>query len=392
MKLVGAYKGKMRISVLLFLGLVCTASVVEGKKYEMLTFYGTSDASAAVAISDGKFMTADDENNLLRVYDIKNPSPAVSTFDLTFFLGTDSEHPEADIEGAARVGNRVYWITSHGRNKEGKLRPSRYRFFATEFEEQGGEIKITPIGSPCKTLLQSMLKEPWADEVKLKQASRLYARNLKGKERKKLAPKREGLNIEGLAASGDGKILYIGFRNPIPYNMQKRGRCAFVVPVLNPEEAVTQNAELEFGKPLLWDLNGLGIRSMEYSHYFKTFFIIAGPHSEQKRFVVYQWSGKAEDEPAAVHTISSDVDFTPEALFSFEGSPNLWLLSDDGSVVVNISSASECVEGEVLENNKCLNKHLRDSQKKTFRAFCQRPEQLSLDMKAKSKENCCEKK
>ena len=34
--------------------------------------------------------------------------------------------PEADIEGATRVQDRVYWITSHGANNDGEVRPSRH--------------------------------------------------------------------------------------------------------------------------------------------------------------------------------------------------------------------------------------------------------------------------
>ena len=58
----------MRTSIILYLVLVCTASVVEAEKYATLTFYGASDASAAVALSDGKFLAADDENNVQPIY------------------------------------------------------------------------------------------------------------------------------------------------------------------------------------------------------------------------------------------------------------------------------------------------------------------------------------
>ena len=41
------------------------------------------------------------------------------------------KEPEADLEGATRIGDDIYWITSHGQNKNGKNRPSRHRLFAT---------------------------------------------------------------------------------------------------------------------------------------------------------------------------------------------------------------------------------------------------------------------
>ena len=98
---------------------------------EVLVFRGASDASAAVTIGEDMFIVADDENNILRVYNINKPGLPVFSFDLTEFLGINPEHPEADIEGATMIGRRIYWITSHGRNKDGKMRPNRYRYFAT---------------------------------------------------------------------------------------------------------------------------------------------------------------------------------------------------------------------------------------------------------------------
>jgi hypothetical protein len=95
---------------------------------EVLTCCGTSDASAGAAVSENMFVAADDENNTLRIYQIDNPTNAVFSVDLTEFLAAASKNPEADIEGATAIGNRIYWITSHGRNKDGKMRPSRYRF------------------------------------------------------------------------------------------------------------------------------------------------------------------------------------------------------------------------------------------------------------------------
>ena len=67
------------------------------------------------------FAAASDEDCVLRVYDSSNPGLPMSETDVTKFLEPDDpEETEADIEGAARVGDRVYWIGSHGRSKKGK--------------------------------------------------------------------------------------------------------------------------------------------------------------------------------------------------------------------------------------------------------------------------------
>ena len=153
---------------------------------ETLVFRGASDASAAVAISDDTFLVADDENNVLRLYNVTKPGPPISSYDMTSFLDIDPEHPEADIEGATRVGQRIYWITSHGRNKEGKLRPNRYRFFATDIDVKNNDVTLFPVGKPCKTLVHELLKTKVTRGLGLDKATRLNAFNLKKKDREKL--------------------------------------------------------------------------------------------------------------------------------------------------------------------------------------------------------------
>jgi hypothetical protein len=66
-------------------------------------------------------------------------------------------------------------------------------------------------------------------------------------------------------------------------------------------------------------------------------------------------------------------DFNPEALIPFKNSPNLLLLSDDGTLLIEVSDASECMEGELRKDGKCLNKHLTKQHQKTFRSIWLQP-------------------
>ncbi len=334
----------------------------------VLTCYGTSDASAGVAISENKFVVADDENNTLRVYQLDNPTNAVFSLDLTEFLSAAGKNPEADIEGATSIGNRIYWITSHGRNKDGKMRPNRYRFFATEFDVNGTNITIRPIGKPCKTLIHRFVDTAAAKELGLDRAAQFDVKDDKT-ELQRLAPKREGLNIEALCASADAKTIYIGFRNPRPCDKTSSRAKALVIPLENAMDVIEKQEKPVFGKPILWDLHGLGIRSMEYSERHKTYFIIAGPHNENRQSVLYRWSGNSDQQPILVRELPSGKDlFSFEALITFKNTERLLLLSDDGALKIHISDNSECVEGMLLKDGTCLNKHLRNPEKKYFRA------------------------
>ncbi len=343
-----------------------------GDSNDVYTLRGSSDASAAVALYKDTFIVADDENNTLRVYKIGNPKP-VSSFDLTGFLAASAKNPEADIEGATKVGSRIYWITSHGRNKDGKIRLNRYRFFATDFKIEDDNVIIEPAGKPCRTLIHSLIKQESIVKDDLARAAGFSAAGLKIGELENLAPKEQGLNIEGLCASADGKILYIGFRNPIHKTDSGKMR-AIVIPLKNAGSVIEKNAEPVFGEALLWDLDGSRIRSMEYSTFHKTFFIIAGPADERKDFALYEWSGDQGQQPEIIRKLEDlPKDFTPEALFSSGNSDKLFLLSDDGTLVVDVSSPAECLEGELLEGLKCQNKHLTDPGKKTFRGLLLEP-------------------
>src|SRR4029450_9106785 len=113
--------------------------------------------SAAAAISDNLFIVASDEDNVLRVY-ARGASHAPQRFDLNSFLRPDENHSKADIEGATRIGDHIYWIASHGRNRDGKLRPSRHRLFATSVTVESDKVTVVPVGFPYTRLLEDLVQ------------------------------------------------------------------------------------------------------------------------------------------------------------------------------------------------------------------------------------------
>jgi hypothetical protein len=361
------------IGKILFFVLVCGAMSFGGGGGQGgggLVFWRAGDASAAAAISEDMFIVADDENNILRIYRTIAAGRPVFSYDLTAFLGTEPEHPEADIEGATMIGRRIYWITSHGRNKDGKMRPNRYRFFATEVRVEGEGVTVRPVGQPYRMLVHELLRTKAARPLGLDKATRFGATGLKKKDREKLAPKEDGLNIEALCASADGGTIYIGFRNPRPADRVNRRLRALVVPLRNPGRVIDSGETPVFGEPILWDLGGLGIRSMEYCRSHKAYFIIAGSFDEDDRFALYRWSGGSGSTPVLVRELDfAKSEFSPEALVPFEDSGRLLLLSDDGSLRIKVAGPHECMEGEYRKDGTCENKYLLDPDKKTFRGI-----------------------
>ena len=275
---------------------------------EVSRYDGMCDASAAVALDRDHFVVADDERNTLLVYRRGQPAAAAS-IDLAPFLGTAPDK-ESDLEGAAVIGQRIYWIASHARNSTGKLREERHRFFATDIDTRSVPPSLTPVGTPYTRLLADLIAADALQGLQLGEAA----------QRAPESP--GGLNIEGLAATPDGKLL-IAFRNPIP-----RGK-ALLVPLDNPQAVVTGQAA-KFGVPVSLDLGGRGIRSIEWTG--AAYLIVAGPAADSGSFALFRWNGKAADAPALVKGVDLN-GLRPEAMFAMPATNQLQFLSDDGGVV-----------------------------------------------------------
>src|SRR6185436_18969164 len=97
----------------------------------------------------------------------------------------------------------IYWIGSHSRDKNANFEPNRYELFATTLYAAGvdaaASYKVEPIPRRPYTNLVADLESKFVgysfDKVSM------------------MKPKKGGLNIEGLSATPDGKLL-IGFRSP----------------------------------------------------------------------------------------------------------------------------------------------------------------------------------
>jgi hypothetical protein len=276
---------------------------------QVFSYSKLCDASAAVALGADHFVVADDERNLLQIYQRGQPYP-VGSLALSSFLGT-KKNQESDLEGAAMIGTRIYWISSHGRNKTGKEQQRRYRFFATEVHP--GPIPVlATVGKPYHHLLGDLESAEEIKTYKLANTAKLAAE----------AP--GGLNIEGLAATPDGNLL-IGFRNPVP------GGSALIVPLKNPKDLIS-GKKAQFGLPVTLKLGGRGIRSIE-SDSGSGYLIVAGSPADSGNFMLYRWSGTAGEAAKVVSHVDFK-NFRPEAIFSVPQNAMVQILSDDGGVKI----------------------------------------------------------
>lgn len=331
-----------------------------------MVFHGAADVSAAVFLDTAHFVTADDETNFLRIYNVNITEQPVSLLDLSAFLAVDSEHPEGDIEAAARIGDRIYWITSHGRNKDGKMRPGRHRFFCTRIKTDGNGLKLDPAGQACTNLMRQFLAHSSPVTETIAKAAR-FEESLSKKERKNLAPKEEGLNIEGLGFYPPNESLLIGLRNPLYSPDGKKGGKAIIIELLNPRSMVDEGTDAQFGRILVWDLNDRGVRGIEYSSQYEVFYILAGPIDSETTFALYQWGGDFEHQPVPLFVWPRNDTFNPEGIAERSSDALLWLFSDDGTLEIPVDSPEECRPGELLNNGKCPNKYLTNPLRKTFR-------------------------
>jgi hypothetical protein len=287
-----------------------------------IRYSGMCDASAAVALTDKLFAVASDEESVIRVYARDRDGAPLQSINLSAFLDLDPRKPESDLEGAARVGDRAYWITSHARNKSGKERRSRDRFFAVQIVTNAQRVELRMEGKPYEQLLDDLMRDPKLKPFNLAAAS-------------KLEPKARGaLNIEGLSATPDGRLL-IGFRNPIP------GGKALLVPMLNPD-GVIHGQTAKFGEPTLLDLGGLGIRDMAYWN--GRYAIIAGPYDGKGQSHLYEWLGGTSMPRRVKHANLKGLN--PEAIIFYHdtGRHQYQVLSDDGKKLVNGKPCKELAD------------------------------------------------
>jgi hypothetical protein len=294
------------------------------------TYQRACDGSLGVRLGVDTFLSGSDEDQELRVYRRGADAPPEHRFDLSEALDL-SDSDEADLEDAARIGDRVYVVGSHGRTSEGELDRSRFRFFAVDIGANGDELELAVAGY-TETLLDDLLVAGNWDTPNPSAITAIdSAAGLAEDDDEDLTPDTSGATLEGLAQAGPAlapATLWLGFRNP---TYQQR---AIVVSLLNPDAVIT-GVTAHFGEATLLDLGGLGIRALSWSSFHAAVIVVAGPHAAGGPFRLFKWSGRATDQPIAVADLTAlPSDSSPEAVITYPDSGDVQILFDQGEHVI----------------------------------------------------------
>jgi hypothetical protein len=152
------YQPSLAIALLSTITLLPISVIAEEVKY-----VGMCDASAAVAIDANRFVVADDENNILKIYNRKLTTEKPETIELSKVFPNeiqDDEDKEIDLEGATILGDKIFWLGSHSTNKKAKSRPARHRLFAVQIKpDANGKLITTRSGKIYTILLADLEKD-----------------------------------------------------------------------------------------------------------------------------------------------------------------------------------------------------------------------------------------
>lgn len=289
---------------------------------EEVHYDGVDQVTAAVALDHRHFTISNLEDNVLRVYRQGEPSP-VHLCDVSAFL--EAKDKPVEIVGAARIGDRIYWIGSFSRDNDGNPIPERHCFFATSINQQAGKVRLEPVGKPYKTLLKKLPSNRIVTTLRLDSA--LGTRKpLTETQQRDLAPNRSGLRIEAIAADPRLGILFIGFRNPRPIRVLTGRPHALMIPLNNPADVVEKGKNPIFGEATLWDFDDLGISGFMHSRVHGAYYIVAQAHNGSTPSVLYRWSGMKAISPERV----KDLDASAVSLMAWGKTDKLLLLTGCG--------------------------------------------------------------
>ena len=294
-------------------------NVAELRSLGINMFNGVYEPSAVQQLPDGKLLIAEDEpNHAFSIVSIDPSGRFVEDEALDTRVITGFKRRLSDLEALARDDEGfIYALTSHSRTRKGNRSPDREHLM--RFKIQDGNV----LGLTSYDNLTQVLET----DKKLHDLIR---------ERTKAEVAFEEINIEGMAFDPVKKRLVLGFRDPEFNNM------ALVAFISNPKDVFERNAKPEFDEVAILDIDGGGIRSINYDPVLKNYVIANEVKDEngQKFSQLWTWSGNPTDEPQKISLPNLQHITNVEAVDSItvNGKPQMILMGDEGNASQKITA------------------------------------------------------
>ena len=282
-------------------------------------FNGVFEPSAVQQLPDGKLLIAEDElNHAFSIISIDKTGKFVEDEALDTRVITGFKRRLSDLEALARDDEGfIYAMTSHSRTRKGNRSPDREHLMRFKIQD-GNVLGLTSYDNLTQVLetdhkLHDLIRERTKAEVSF-----------------------EEINIEGMAFDPVKKRLVLGFRDPEFNNM------ALVAFISNPKDVFERNAKPEFDEVAVIDIDGGGIRSLNYDPMLKTYVIANEVKDEngQKFSQLWTWSGNPTDEPQKISLPNLQHITNVEAVDSItvNGKPQMILMGDEGNASQKITA------------------------------------------------------
>ncbi len=278
-------------------------------------FYNTGYPEAsACQLTAGGLLVGDNEIPSLALFRTGELSSSATRS--TLRSAASPIYPVEDMEGMTVIrtnpgpdGKPSIWhviIGSHSRSKgKGKVMPARQVLMALQVDGKSftpaAAVKVNrSLADQIRVLALANERTPWGP---------ILRESIRAKAAAPDAPDIQltgaaGLNIEGLTITKSGTGLMLGLRSPLVE------RKAVLIPVLNAAAALDLHSPApqpaQLGEPVLLDLGGRGIRSMEWDASLDRYWIAAGVAGEgTESFTLYLWTGDPAQPPQQITTPSA---------------------------------------------------------------------------------------
>jgi len=282
-------------------------------------FNGVYEPSAVQQLPDGKLLIAEDEpNHAFSIISIDKTGRFIEDEALDTRVITGFKRRLSDLEALARDDEGfIYALTSHSRTRKGNRSPDREHLMRFKIQD-GNVLGLTSYDNLTQVLetdhkLHDLIRERTKAEVSF-----------------------EEINIEGMAFDPVKKRLVLGFRDPEFNNM------ALVAFISNPKDVFERNAKPEFDEVAILDIDGGGIRSLNYDPVLKNYVIANEVKDEngQKFSQLWTWSGNPTDEPQKISLPNLQHITNVEAVDSItvNGKPHMILMGDEGNASQKITA------------------------------------------------------